>query len=80
MVDIQFFHTIVTQGPSIEDGQTNCPPWTNCLSHGQKNAMDIGMTGQNNIDLTVTGRSGHGHYFYAPLPPQAHCNPLKTEV
>ena len=31
-VDIQFVHTIVTQGPSIEDGQTDCPPWTNCMS------------------------------------------------
>ena len=31
-VEIPFFHTIVTQGPSIEDGPTDCPPWTNCIS------------------------------------------------
>jgi len=37
------------------------------LSHGQKNTMGILMTGQNNIDLTVTGRSGRGRYIYAPV-------------
>jgi len=37
------------------------------LAHEQKNTMGILMTGQNNIDLTVTGQSGLGRYIYAPF-------------
>ena len=36
------------------------------LSHGHKNIMDILMTGHNNVNLTVTGRSERGRDIYAP--------------